>query len=56
MARAIAQERRQENTIFHLGDVTALPFEDGFFDVAHCHNVLMHVPDTQAVLTSVSTA
>ena len=53
LVRAIAQERRQENTIFHLGDVTALPFEDGFFDVAHCHNVLMHVPDTQAVLTEV---
>ena len=54
LARAIAQQRGQENAKFHLGDVTALPFEDGFFDVAHCHNVLVHVPDTQAVLTEVS--
>ena len=53
LARAVAQERRQENAIFHLGDVTELPFEDGFFDVAHCHNVLIHVPDTRAVLTEV---
>lgn len=53
LARAVAREHRQENAIFHQGDVTELPFEDGFFDVAHCHNVLMHVPDTQTVLTEV---
>ncbi len=38
---------------FHVGDVTALPFEDDSFDVAHCHAVLMHVPDTKAVLAEV---
>ena len=54
LARAVAQQRGQENAKFHLGDVTALPFEDGFFDVAHCHNVLMHAPDTRAVLAEVS--
>ena len=53
MARSLAQARRQDNAIFHVGDVTDLPFEDGFFDVAHCHNVLMHVPDTAAVLAEV---
>ena len=53
LARAVAQEHGQENAIFHLGDVMELPFEDGFFDVAHCHNVLVHVPDTQAALTEV---
>ena len=52
-AREIAQFRRQDKAVFHVGDVTALEFEDGFFDVAHCHNVLMHVPDTHAVLTEV---
>ena len=53
IARAVAQSQRQENAIFHVGEVTNLSFEDGFFDVAHCHNVLMHVPDTHAVLTEV---
>ena len=53
LARAVAAANGQDNAIFHVGDVTALPFEDGFFDVAHCHNVLMHVPDTAAVLAEV---
>ena len=52
-AREIARFRRQDKAVFHVGDVTALEFEDGFFDVAHCHNLLMHVPDTHAVLTEV---
>ena len=53
LANEVARAQRQDNAIFHVGDVTALEFEDGFFDVAHCHNLLMHVPDTQAVLTEV---
>lgn len=54
IARSVAGASGQTNTIFHVGDVTALDFEDSFFDVAHCHNVLMHVPDTAAVLTEVN--
>ena len=53
LARAVANSRGQPNAVFHVGDVTNLDFEDGFFDVAHCHNVLMHVPDTAAVLAEV---
>ena len=30
--------------------MTDLPFADDYFDVVHCHDVLMHVPDTHAVL------
>ena len=52
-ARSLAAERGQDNAVFHVGDVTDLQFEDGFFDVAHCRNVLMHVPDTAAVLSEV---
>ncbi len=53
VARAVAMSSRTDNAIFHVADVTDLPFEDGFFDVAHCHNVLMHIPDTASVLAEV---
>ena len=53
LARAAARNSGCNNTIFHVADVTTLPFEDGFFDVAHCHNVLLHIPDTGAVLSEV---
>ena len=53
LARAAAEAGRHRNMTFHVGDVTDLPFEDDFFDVAHCHAVLMHVPDTPATLSEV---
>ena len=53
VARAAAQAGGHANATFHVGDATALPFEDNYFDVAHCHTVLMHVPDTRAVLAEV---
>ena len=53
LARAAAEAGGHNNAKFHVGDVTALPFEDSFFDVAHCHAVLMHVPDTHAALAEV---
>ena len=53
IGRAFAKSRGQDNAFFHAADVLDMPFEDGFFDVAHCHNVLMHVPDTAAALSEV---
>ncbi len=53
LARSVARAAGRENAIFHVGDVTDLNFEDGFFDVAYCHEVLQYVPDTQAVLAEV---
>ena len=53
MARAAAKAGGHDNATFHIADVTDLPFEDNSFDVAHCHAVLMHVPDTQAALAEV---
>ena len=53
MARSVAASWSQDNAMFHVGDVTDLKFEDSFFDVAHCRSVLMHVPDTAAVLSEV---
>ena len=53
MARAAATAGGHDNATFHIGDVNDLPFEDDSFDAAHCHTVLSHVPDTQAVLKEV---
>ena len=53
MARAAAKAGGHGNATFHVGDVTDLPFDDNSFDVAHCHAVLMHVPDTEATLAEV---
>ena len=53
IARAAAEAGRHENAVFQTGEATNLPFEDDSFDVAHCHAVLMHAPDTQAVLAEV---
>ena len=53
LARAVSKANGQDNAVFHTGDVTGMPFEDDSFDVAHCHNVLMHIPDTAAVLAEV---
>ncbi len=53
LARMIAGFQGQENATFHVGDVLDLPFEDGYFDVAHGHDVLMYVPDTAGALAEV---
>ena len=53
LARALAASLQRENAVFQVGDATDLPFADGFFDAVHCHDILMHIPDTQAVLAEV---
>ena len=53
LARTAAESAELENAFFHVGDATDLVFEDGYFDVAHCHRLLIHVPDTRAVLAEV---
>ncbi len=53
IARKAAEIFGLENMQFHLADAVDLPFENEYFDVAHCHNLLMHVPDTAAVLEEV---
>lgn len=52
MARARAAGS-SVNAVFRTGDATDLPYEDETFDVAHGHALLMHVPDTEAVLAEV---
>ena len=53
LARSSAAAGGHTNASFHVGELTELPFEDGFFDAAHCHTVLIYVPDTQAALTEI---
>ena len=53
MARAAAAVGGHDNATFHTGNAADLPFENDSFDVAHCHAVLMHIPDTQAVLAEI---
>ena len=53
LARLAAAAGGHSNATFHVGSVTELPFEDNYFEVAHCHAVFMHVPDTQAALAEV---
>ena len=50
IARAAAEAGGHGNAVFQTGDATALPFDDNSFDVAHCHALLTHVPNTQAAL------
>ena len=52
-AQARARAIGQDNATFHVANLTDLPFEDGFFDVANCHNILMFIPDTRAALAEV---
>ena len=49
-ARAVATERRLTTVEFTTGDVHALEFPDGCFDVVHAHQVLQHVSDPVAAL------
>ncbi len=53
IAQAAASAGGHRNAVFQTGDVTDLPFENDSFDVAHCNALLMHVPDTKAVLAEV---
>ena len=53
MARSAAAAGGHDNAFFRIADVTDIPYDDDSFDVAHCHTVLNHVPDTQAALAEV---
>ncbi len=50
MARRLAAEGGHDNAIFQLFQPGPLPFEDGYFDAVHCHNVLMSFPEPLVAL------
>lgn len=45
-----AEERGIRNVRYLVGDIYRLPFEDGAFDVTHCHQVLCHLTDPRAAM------
>ena len=53
LARAAAASGGHDNVTFHVGNALELPFEDNYFDVVHCHAVIMHIPDTRGTLAEV---
>ena len=53
MARHYTAELGWDNVSFHVADVVDLPFEDGFFDVVCCNDVLAYVPDTGGALSEI---
>ena len=53
LAQSAAEAGSLSNMTFHVGNALSLPFEDDFFDVAHAHAVIMHIPDTAGVLSEV---
>lgn len=48
-----AREKGVENVRYELGDIYALPFEDGVFDVTHVHQVLCHLTDPLRALREI---
>ena len=50
-ARELAARGGHDNATFHLVETLPIPFEDGYFDVAHCHDILMSFPDTSIALS-----
>ncbi|MFI9202084.1 class I SAM-dependent methyltransferase [Streptomyces sp. NPDC053048] len=49
-ARVAARQRGVRNVDFTTGDVRALGFPDGSFDVVHAHQVLQYLPDPVGAL------
>jgi ubiquinone/menaquinone biosynthesis C-methylase UbiE len=49
-ARESARAAAVDNVVFATGDIYALDFDDGSFDVVHAHQVLQHLTDPVAAL------
>lgn len=49
-ARDHGKSRGLTNLTFQTGDANNLPFNDGEFDIVHCHQLLQHVKDPVGIL------
>ena len=53
LAHAAAEAGGHANISFHVGNALDLPFESDYFDAVHAHAVIMHIPDTERVLSEI---
>ena len=53
IAQRLAADQECANAVFLTADAAALPFEDGFFDVVNCADVLAYIPSTADALAEV---
>ena len=53
IATSVAQEAGLSNAQFQVADALALPFPDDYFDAVHCNAILVHIPDTSAILAEI---
>lgn len=49
-ATSYVRDRGITNATFRSADVFEIPFEDGFFDLVHCGDMLIYLTDTKAAL------
>jgi len=52
-ARALARDLGVDNATFRQGDIFALPFEDGSFDVVFSQTVFYHIPNPERALAEI---
>jgi len=53
IATAAAERNGLSNARFQVADALNLPFPNDHFDAVHTHAVLMHIPDTKAVIAEI---
>ena len=51
LAQILAAEQGVANVTFEVADATRLPYDDGYFDIVNCCDLLAYIPDTAAALS-----
>ena len=51
LAQFVAAEHGVANATFEVADATLLPYDDGYFNIVNCCDILAYIPDTAAVLS-----
>ena len=50
VATSVAQEAGLSSALFQVANALDLRFPDDYFDAFHCNAIIVHIPDTSAVL------
>ncbi|MYB17141.1 MAG: methyltransferase domain-containing protein [Chloroflexi bacterium] len=51
LAQLLAAEHGVINATFEVADATLMPYDDGYFDIVNCCDILAYIPDTAAALS-----